>query len=119
MPTPALRMPDIPPPPVRRVVTATGAFDATIPANQAVTHTAISTGTFGDATTARCGIALQQGTDAPISSAAEILLKPRPAYTDEARRLRIEGEVLLEVLFAASGEPRVLRTIQGTGPRAG
>jgi len=47
--------------------------------------------------------------------AAEILFKPRPAYTDEARRLRIEGEVLLEVLFAASGEARVLRTLRGLG----
>jgi TonB family protein len=45
----------------------------------------------------------------------EILSKPRPGYTDEARRRRIEGEVLLEVLFAASSQVRVLRTLRGLG----
>ena len=56
-----------------------------------------------------------RASDTALSSAAEILVKPRPAYTEEARRLRIEGEVLLEVLFEASGEARVLRTIRGLG----
>ncbi len=51
----------------------------------------------------------------PASTPVEILSKPRPVYSEEARRLRIEGEVLLEVLFAASGEPHVLRVIQGLG----
>lgn len=45
----------------------------------------------------------------------EILAKPRPAYTDEARRLRLEGEVLLEVLFSASGTARVTRLLRGLG----
>jgi protein TonB len=45
----------------------------------------------------------------------QILSKPRPAYTEEARRSRIEGEVLLEVLFTAEGKPRVLRVVQGLG----
>lgn len=51
----------------------------------------------------------------PVTRTVEILSKPRPAYTDEARRQRIEGEVLLEILFAASGEARVLRTVRGLG----
>ena len=114
VPAPMLKIPDIPPPQVRRVA-ATGAFDVTIPANQAVTQTAISTGTFGDATTAVAGSRSSRASDAPILSTAEILFKPRPVYTDEARRLRIEGEVLLEVLFAASGDTRVLRILRGLG----
>lgn len=48
-------------------------------------------------------------------SAIEILFKPRPAYTEEARRLQIEGEVLLELLFASTGEVRVLRVMRGLG----
>jgi TonB family protein len=103
---------ELPPPPVRRIV-ATGAFDGTTPPNPVVTHTEVTTGHFGDASTAAA--TSRKAPDAAISSAAEILSKPRPAYTDEARRLRIEGEVLLEVLFAASGEVRVLRTIRGLG----
>ncbi|MGB6815298.1 MAG: energy transducer TonB [Candidatus Sulfotelmatobacter sp.] len=46
---------------------------------------------------------------------AEILFKPTPAYTQEARNLRIEGEVLLEVVLEASGKLRVLRVVHGLG----
>src|SRR5262249_21365262 len=49
------------------------------------------------------------------STALEILEKRRPAYSDEARRLQIEGEVVLEMLFPASGPARVLRVIRGLG----
>src|SRR5262249_1994716 len=46
---------------------------------------------------------------------AEIISKPTPAYTDDARRARIEGEVLLEVVLEASGHIRVLRVVRGLG----
>jgi len=46
---------------------------------------------------------------------AEILSKPTPVYTDEARTQRIEGEVLLEVVFEASGKLRVTRIVRGLG----
>ena len=46
---------------------------------------------------------------------AEILSKPTPNYTDEARAKRIEGEVLLEVVFEATGKLRVLRVVKGLG----
>jgi TonB family protein len=49
------------------------------------------------------------------ATALEILFKPRPAYTEEARRARVEGDVVLEVLFAGSGQPRILRVIRGLG----
>jgi TonB family protein len=50
-----------------------------------------------------------------MRSPLEITSKPRPLYTDEARRLRIEGEVLLQVIFRASSEICVLRVIRGLG----
>lgn len=46
---------------------------------------------------------------------AEILSKPIPAYTEEARAKRIEGEVLLEVVFEASGKLRVVKVVRGLG----
>jgi len=46
---------------------------------------------------------------------AEILAKPTPVYTDEAKKLRIEGEVLLEVIFESSGKLRVVRVVRGLG----
>ena len=45
----------------------------------------------------------------------EILYKPRPAYTPEALRQKVEGEVLLEVVFAASGSLRINRVVKGLG----
>ena len=46
---------------------------------------------------------------------AEILSKPLPIYTEEARHLRIEGEVQLEVVLEASGRLHVVRVVRGLG----
>jgi len=45
----------------------------------------------------------------------EILYKPKPIYTSAALSKRVEGEVLLEVQFSASGQPVVLRVVRGLG----
>jgi TonB family protein len=45
----------------------------------------------------------------------EVVYKPSPAYTDQARAQRIEGEVILEVEFTAEGKVRVLRVVRGLG----
>jgi TonB family protein len=52
---------------------------------------------------------------ASVTVPLEILTKPTPVYTDQARALGIEGEVLLEVEFTATGDIRVLRVIRGLG----
>lgn len=59
--------------------------------------------------------AQQQATNGPATALVEITAKPRPAYTAEARALKIEGEVLLEVLFGANGQLHVDRVVQGLG----
>jgi TonB family protein len=50
----------------------------------------------------------------PVQSVA-ILSKPNPVYTDEARRLGIEGEVLVDVVFLASGQIKVDGVEKGLG----
>jgi TonB family protein len=45
----------------------------------------------------------------------EILFKPRPAYTEEARQLHVEGEVIVEVMFTAAGQLQVHRVVKGLG----
>jgi len=45
----------------------------------------------------------------------EILSVPRPAYTNEARAKKIEGDVLVQVVFAASGQVQVQRVVRGLG----
>jgi TonB family protein len=53
-------------------------------------------------------------TDTP-ASAVEIVFKPKPAYTEEGRTLKIEGDVRLQVRFTAAGQVRVIKVIQGLG----
>jgi TonB family protein len=67
------------------------------------------------ATSAPAAAAKPAGAVATATLPVEILSKPRPLYTEEARRSRIEGEVLLEVLFAASGPARIVRVVRSLG----
>jgi len=46
---------------------------------------------------------------------AEIISKPVPVYTDDARQKKIEGEVLLEVVLEATGKIHVVRVVRGLG----
>ncbi len=46
---------------------------------------------------------------------AEITYKPRPVYTDEGRKLKIEGEVLIDVVFSAEGQIRIVKVMHGLG----
>ncbi len=41
--------------------------------------------------------------------------KPRPDYTAEGRNLRLEGDVVLDVVFLASGQVQVSRVASGLG----
>ena len=51
----------------------------------------------------------------PATSSVEIVFKPNPVYTQEARDLKLEGEVLLEVEFSANGQLHVNRVVRGLG----
>ncbi len=53
--------------------------------------------------------------DLSNSVPVSIQSKPTPVYTQEARQLRIEGEVLLNVVFTADGQIRILNVVRGLG----
>jgi TonB family protein len=54
--------------------------------------------------------------DAAAVESVVILSKPKPAYSAEALKMNLEGEVLLDVVFSASGnEVRVNRVVKGLG----
>ncbi len=72
-------------------------------------------GGFGEVVASGGGSAPVHAETKSTLEPVEILFKPRPAYTDEARRLRVQGEVLLEVVFEASGALRVNRVVRGLG----
>ena len=79
------------------------------------TRAAIQQGGFGDARPMEPAAKVQRQAVKPALTPVEILSKPKPVYTAEARELKIEGEVLLEVRFAGNGELQVLRVIRGLG----
>jgi TonB family protein len=70
---------------------------------------------FAPQQVAKSGTNLPQPDRGPATTPVEITYKPDPIYTDEARQLRLEGEVLLEVIFGANGQLRVNRVIRALG----
>jgi TonB family protein len=87
------------------------------------TGTAISGGYSGGGKVAAAGVVpttvaaapIQQMVSAPASSSLEIISKPPVEYTNEARQLRIQGDVILRVTFTATGQVVVQRELRGLG----
>ena len=73
-------------------------------------------GGFGDADVITTAVPRPKTAEPVVKTIpAEITFKPRPVYTDEGRKLKIEGEVLVEVVFTATGQIRILKVVQGLG----
>jgi TonB family protein len=45
----------------------------------------------------------------------DILEKPRPEYTAEGRSMRLEGDVVLDLVFLANGSVQVKGVVSGLG----
>jgi TonB family protein len=117
-------------------VTTGGFGSATTSARGAANEGAVTTGGFGSGAPAPRRVANGSGevqtagfdqrasapaqpsvpaATKPIDRPVEIVFKPTPEYTDDARSARIEGTVSLEVEFTAAGDVRVLRVVRGLG----
>jgi TonB family protein len=70
---------------------------------------------FGDAAAAAHNAPKTQVAAVPHTTPVEVISKPTPVYTEEGRRLKIEGEVVLMVSFEAAGRVRVVQVVQGLG----
>jgi TonB family protein len=75
----------------------------------------VQTSGFGSQEIAQNTPHIQRVDSGPAATSVEITFKPNPVYTDEARSLKLEGEVLLEVQFAANGQLHVNRVVRGLG----
>src|SRR5437870_2021909 len=76
----------------------------------------VQTAGFGAQEVAPGGVKPQRQVDnGPPTTPVEITYKPNPVYTAEARQLKLEGEVLLDVMFGANGQLRVNRVVRGMG----
>lgn len=83
-----------PPPPKRGSIQSTGFADQTVAAEAPKKRAASG-----------------EDTTTPVN----ILEKPRPEYTAEGRSLKIEGDVVLEMVFLANGSIQINRVINGLG----
>ena len=75
----------------------------------------VSTGGFGSEQVVHSGPKIQMPDSTAPTTPVEITYKPKPIYTDEARQMKLEGEVLLEVSFGANGSLHVNRVVRGLG----
>lgn len=55
------------------------------------------------------------GSAAAADTPVDILDKPRPEYTAEGRNLKLEGDVVIDVVFLSNGTIQVNRVISGLG----
>jgi TonB family protein len=90
---------------------ATGDSTGTVVTSRAV----VRQGSFGDADVVTAQPKAKTAEPVVKTLPAEITFKPHPVYTDEGRHLKIEGEVLLDVVFSATGQIRVVRVVRGLG----
>jgi TonB family protein len=105
---------------VKGVVASTGFGDGVATgdgsARANITRGTVRQSGFGDSDPAAAAPVKPKPAEAvPRVTPAEVISKPTPVYTEEARKLRIEGEVLLEVVFESSGKIHVKRVIRGLG----
>src|SRR5579864_1356851 len=76
----------------------------------------VQSGLFADERTAVSGPHIQKSSETtPTQEPVVILAHPQPLYTAEARQDKIQGEVLLEVLFTSSGQVEVEKVVKGLG----
>ena len=75
----------------------------------------VQTGGFGAQEISHGGRKPQAVDSGPPTTPVEITFKPNPVYTEEARQLKLEGEILLEVMFGTNGQLQVNRVARGLG----
>jgi TonB family protein len=75
----------------------------------------VQTGGFGNETVATDAPKKKAVDAGPADTPVSILDKPRPDYTAEGRNLKLEGDVVLDVVFLTSGKVQVNRVVSGLG----
>lgn len=103
---------------IRGTVASTGFGNgvATPPAGGGGKKGAVVAGGFGNATdTTTEAPKKKAAAGGPIDTPVDILDKPRPEYTAEGRTLRIEGDVVIDLVFLANGTVQINRVVSGLG----
>jgi TonB family protein len=78
-------------------------------------HGVVQSGGFADASVTDNTPKKKAASGDSPTTTVDILDKPRPQYTAEGRNLRLEGDVVLDLVFQADGTVQVNRVISGLG----
>lgn len=100
---------------VRGTVASTGFGNGVaVPPPSGGKHGSVQTAGFSDASVVEAPKKKTSPGDSPTTM-VDILDKPRPQYTAEGRTKRIEGDVVLDVVFLANGTVQVNNVVSGLG----
>jgi TonB family protein len=103
---------------IRGTVASTGFGNGTAipPVSAAPKKSTVVAGGFTNAAAATAEAPKKKvAADGPADATPDILDKPRPEYTAEGRRLRVEGDVVIDLVFLANGSVEINRVVSGLG----
>jgi TonB family protein len=100
---------------VRGTVASTGFGNGTANPPEGKRGGSVQTAGFADQSAAAEAPKKKAASGESPTTTVSILDKPRPEYTSEGRNLKIEGDVVLDVVFLANGSVQVSRVVSGLG----
>jgi TonB family protein len=95
--------------------TGFGNGTATPPVGSGKPQGTVATGGFGSLDTSNDPAKKKTGPTGPADTRPEILEKPKPEYTAEGRNLKIEGDVVISLVFKANGTIQINKVVSGLG----
>jgi TonB family protein len=99
---------------IRGAVASTGFGNGTANPPPSAKRGALQSSGFADQTVAEAPKKKASSSES-TTTAVDILEKPRPEYTAEGRSLKIEGDVVLDMIFLSNGSIQVNRVVSGLG----
>jgi TonB family protein len=103
---------------IRGTVASTGFGNGTAipPTSTGAKKGTVVAGGFSDAAAATAEAPKKKvAAGGPADTTPNILDKPRPEYTAEGRSLRVEGDVVIDLVFLANGSIQINRVVSGLG----
>jgi len=103
---------------IRGTVASTGFGNGTAipPTSAGAKKGTVVAGGFSDAAAATTEAPKKRvAAGGPADTTPDILDKPRPEYTAEGRSLRVEGDVVIDLVFLANGSIQINRVVSGLG----
>jgi TonB family protein len=100
---------------IRGTVASTGFGNGTANPPPATKRGTLQSTGFADQTVTTEAPKKKAATGEGATTPVDILEKPHPEYTAEGRSLKIEGDVVIEMVFLANGSIQVNRVVSGLG----